>query len=236
MVFAGLTLVVTISLISFIRMHPGEARAPPALIGTIASLLPIAFFLTGLPLLLSLPIIILVHVAINYVVVATHEIQRLRHLAAVDALTGLRNRGALDKYLINSIGYALRDKGRSLSLMMIDLDYFKYINDTYGHTGGDKVLRRVASIIEKQVRAEDAVFRYGGEEFAVIMPETDAAGAVTLAQKIRRAIEDTPIIIDGKPVEVTASFGVAQYHSGEAKGEGEAAEEFIARADKALYN
>jgi diguanylate cyclase (GGDEF)-like protein len=124
-----------------------------------------------------------------------------------DALTGLYNRRAFDSALEE---LAAAPRRRPLALLMIDLDHFKRVNDTHGHQVGDEVLRQVAGVIREQVRTgTDVAARYGGEELAVIAPDTDAPGAVELAERIRRSVADLQIVAGGAVVSVTVSAGVA---------------------------
>lgn len=133
----------------------------------------------------------------------------LRLLASHDPLTELVNRrtffGTLDMEWKRS-----RRTGCLLSCVMIDVDLFKRVNDTYGHMAGDAVLRSVSRLFENCSRATDCVCRYGGEEFAVILPDTDEHGAVLWAERCRLAVAETPIPVDRASVRVTISLGVAE--------------------------
>jgi diguanylate cyclase (GGDEF)-like protein len=137
--------------------------------------------------------------------------QQLEKLADSDGLTGLANRRHFDVILDREVRRLARS-GAPLSLIMMDVDYFKKYNDCYGHVAGDDCLRQVAEAVEANThRAADIVARYGGEEFAVLLPETGHRGAVQLAERIREAILRARIPHDGSPVSdrVTSSFGVA---------------------------
>jgi len=148
--------------------------------------------------------------------------------AEVDQLTGLFNRRALLTHLRQS--WARRQRyNQGFSLMMIDIDQFKLVNDTYGHQAGDEVLRQIAQIILDQCRESDFAARYGGEEFAVVLFNTSAAEAVNLAQRCRRRIEDMVFTFQVRSVKLTASFGVAD------AGDLLSTEALIQRADQALY-
>lgn len=140
---------------------------------------------------------------------------RLRYLmellvqkAQVDGLTGLWNRAYLDDRLEAQLALATRHN-LPLSVVMIDLDHFKKINDACGHPFGDIVLRAVAALLTAVTRKEDVVCRYGGEEFAAILPQTKAAGACELAERIRVMVTRLGLTHCGQPVPVTCSFGVA---------------------------
>ncbi len=159
--------------------------------------------------------------------------QALQHLANVDGLTGLPNRRRFDDYL-NTQWINLAQEGCPLSLILCDIDYFKFYNDKYGHPGGDVCLQKVGAILsQKAQKHQDLVARYGGEEFAVIMPYTHASGAVHVALAMQAAVRDLQIVHDGSAVSqyVTLSMGVATvvptWESSPL--------DLIVRADKALY-
>jgi len=150
---------------------------------------------------------------------------RLQELATTDGLTGLRNRREFEDRLAQHVQAANR-YGHSLSMIMMDVDRFKLYNDAYGHPAGDEVLRQVASILSDKARAFDVVGRYGGEEFAVLLPETDLEGAIVVAERYRVAFEEA----DWRHRSVTASFGCAQL--GPETGSAEA---LVQAADDAMY-
>ncbi|MGD0897416.1 MAG: diguanylate cyclase [Thermoguttaceae bacterium] len=161
--------------------------------------------------------------------IRTKELQDLliEH-AHIDPLTGLPNRRALMDRL--QMEWArLQRHGGELSFIMADIDYFKRVNDTYGHSVGDKVLRAVARTIAGQCREIDLPARYGGEEFAVVVPNQGISGTVHLAERCRREIEKVNLPAKGEPIRPTASFGVA-----DAVGV-PSAELLVDRADQALY-
>ena len=136
--------------------------------------------------------------------------EKLSSLALTDGLTGLANRRAFDQELDREWKRTLRE-GSQISLLLLDIDYFKSFNDKYGHQVGDDCLRAIAIAVSKAVRATDIAARYGGEEIAVILPSTDAPGAVEVAEKVRAAIEGLKFT-PGQPeggASVTASVGVA---------------------------
>src|SRR5215217_5653779 len=149
------------------------------------------------------------------------ERDRLRQRAEVasemsmtDALTGLLNRYGLHRALQRELSEARR-YGRPLSCLLIDIDFFKAVNDTYGHAAGDAALRQAARVIAESVRGSDVVCRYGGEEFLVLAPETGVEGARALAEKIRRAISSRLFGDAGRIFPLTLSAGVAQLDPGE---------------------
>lgn len=145
-----------------------------------------------------------------------------------DELTGLPNRrGFLDAAQVELA--RARRSGRPLAIVMADLDHFKHVNDRFGHAGGDAVLRSVAAVLRSSIRSEDLVARWGGEEFILLLPETDRAGAWQAAEKVRLAVAAREIPVDATPVRVTASFGVA------AHAPDRTLDSTIADADRALY-
>lgn len=145
-----------------------------------------------------------------------------------DALTGIGNRAALDESLHREIEVAQRHK-RTLGMIVFDIDHFKNINDTYGHTTGDCLLKAITHTATETIRNSDQVFRYGGEEFVVLLPETGIEGVKQLAERIRSNVEALECICEGHHINMTASFGVAILNSDENE------ESFFVRADKALY-
>ncbi|MFO0838755.1 MAG: diguanylate cyclase [Phycisphaerae bacterium] len=156
--------------------------------------------------------------------------QRLELLANTDALTGLVNRRCLFERLQESWSLADR-KNQPLSCAMIDIDHFKSINDTHGHAAGDEVLRQVAEKCREAVRRYDICGRFGGEEFCVILPSCGLAGAVASAERLRAAIEQLEIVVDGKVIPVRASIGVAGRRASH-----EDADDMVADADAMLYS
>jgi diguanylate cyclase (GGDEF)-like protein len=131
-----------------------------------------------------------------------------RRLSIIDPLTGAHNRRYLMEQLPREIERASR-YGRTLAVIMCDVDHFKKINDSYGHQVGDEVLKWFVTRLQKGVRACDWVARYGGEEFLVVLPETNVANAATAAEHLRELIASVPCVVNGNEYSVTASFGVA---------------------------
>ncbi len=154
---------------------------------------------------------------------------KLEMVSRVDGLTQLYNRSHWQSRLNEEFSRAARYDS-PLSLIMFDLDHFKSINDTYGHLGGDAVLTTVARIVRESVRENDIPGRYGGEEFGVILVNTDEEGAKVVAERIRSTIEATAIPYEEGEISATASLGIAAYVPGI-----DDAEELIANADGALY-
>jgi diguanylate cyclase (GGDEF)-like protein len=152
----------------------------------------------------------------------------LGRLAAVDPLTGLRNRRAIEEFLGDALSAARRHE-QPLSLLLIDVDHFKAFNDRLGHRSGDAVLGHIAQALDGALRAEDAIGRWGGEEFLVVLPATDEQGAVVATERLRAALAaDQPTVAVEHGLPVTVTIGVAEWQQ-------EDCSELISRADGALY-
>lgn len=162
---------------------------------------------------------------------------RLLRSGFTDVLTGWNNRRYLQVRLTEELARARRE-GSNLVCLMLDIDRFKTVNDSYGHAAGDSVLKELAQRIESQVRASDIAARYGGEEFVVLLPATTVESGRLLAERIRKAVSATPIEIrNGKEVTITASIGIASIAPGrDIEDLKTAGESLLARADVALYN
>lgn len=145
-----------------------------------------------------------------------------------DPLTGLGSRRALETTLERDIGLALRHQ-YPVSVLVIDVDHFKKINDTFGHKAGDKVLREVARLMQSELRLTDPAFRYGGEEFVVILNKARSKGAMGLAERIRRRIAETTLEIGQNKIDVSVSIGIASVQIGDDM------HSLFERADRALY-
>ena len=152
----------------------------------------------------------------------------LEAMATTDRLTELSNRRALD-VLSDHVVKATKRRGEPLSALVFDLDRFKVVNDTHGHGFGDEVLRTVAAVCRRHIRESDTLFRWGGEEFLVLLPACGLEQAVYLAERMRAALESTVVEHGSARVSITASFGAAQWR------EGETLNDLIDRADKAQY-
>ena len=152
------------------------------------------------------------------------------HLAAQDALTGVANRRALMLALERELARATRQH-TPLALLMIDIDHFKRVNDHYGHLAGDQVLRHVVGVVRQRLRAHDVLGRYGGEEFLLLLPNTDLPGAQQLAQQLCQAVQATPCDWSGQSIAVTASVGI----SGMGVGVQVSWDTLLQSADQALY-
>jgi two-component system cell cycle response regulator len=159
-----------------------------------------------------------------------HNMQLSLEMAITDQLTGLHNRRYMARHLDTLMKNA--SDAKPISFLIMDIDYFKRVNDGYGHDVGDEVLREFASRVAANVRGIDLACRYGGEEFVVVMPDTDAGFAYTVAERLRQSIELTPFPINRAPhkINITASIGIAS--SG---GAGDDSDKLLYRADQALY-
>jgi diguanylate cyclase (GGDEF)-like protein len=143
----------------------------------------------------------------------TEQNEILKVKASIDRLTGLSNRATLDDFLAEKFANAISQRGL-LSLIMLDIDKFKSVNDTYGHQAGDAVLAVVGQLVREMARETDMAARYGGEELALILPGTSKSVAAGIAESIRRAIEARSVQSDSSTLRVTASFGVASFEPG----------------------
>jgi two-component system cell cycle response regulator len=160
-----------------------------------------------------------------------HNVQLSLEMAITDQLTGLHNRRYMSRHLDNLLAQAHKS-GKALAFVIMDIDFFKMVNDTHGHDIGDEVLREFARRISANIRGIDLACRFGGEEFVVVMPDTDIAYAYAVADRLRKSIETTPIEISRAPgkLTITISIGIAG-----SEGENDGAEELLHRADQALY-
>jgi len=149
-------------------------------------------------------------------------------LAHKDALTGVNNRSTFDNVMNREINLALRQK-HDFSMLVIDIDFFKKVNDTYGHSAGDAVLKEVADTIQHNLRTSDLVFRYGGEEFVTILNDADCDTAYVTANRILESIRDVKVDYQGQTLSVSVSIGLACLEKGDS------AASIFNRADTALY-
>jgi two-component system cell cycle response regulator len=159
------------------------------------------------------------------------NVQNSIEMAITDALTGLHNRRYMESHL-STLAEQASSRGKPLALMILDIDFFKSINDTYGHDAGDDVLREFAVRIRKSIRGIDLACRYGGEEFVIVMPETDLTVAGMVAERLRRSIAGETFAVNKgtKRIDVTISIGLATLDH-----KGEPVADVLKRADTALY-
>ena len=150
--------------------------------------------------------------------------------ALTDSLTGVLNRSTLNTTFDQEIARVKRQK-HNMSVLMLDIDFFKKVNDTFGHAAGDKALIAVTNCMKTTVREVDPIFRIGGEEFIIILGDTNQDGAELLAERIRCAVESLGIehAIDAEPFNISVSIGLASYHHGDTAGD------MMQRSDRALY-
>jgi two-component system cell cycle response regulator len=160
-----------------------------------------------------------------------HNVQLSLEMAITDQLTGLHNRRYMARHLDNLIAGA-RKSGKPLAFLIMDIDHFKSVNDSHGHDSGDEVLREFAGRISANVRGIDLACRYGGEEFVVVMPDTDMAFAYTVAERLRKSVEEAAFAISREPhkLNITISIGIAG-----SEGNVDSADKLLHRADQALY-
>jgi len=151
--------------------------------------------------------------------------------ASIDGLTGLYNRRWIDEALPRFVARYGRRDGQKVSILMVDIDFFKKVNDTYGHPAGDQVIVTVAQMLRNNLRPADLVARYGGEEFLVILPDTDRDQARLVGERVRVAVADAVLAVEGSPElrRITVSLG------GACLAHGQAMADLVATADRALY-
>jgi two-component system cell cycle response regulator len=161
-----------------------------------------------------------------------HNVQLSLEMAITDQLTGLHNRHYMSRHLDNLLSSAAQS-GKELAFLILDIDYFKAVNDGHGHDIGDEVLKEFANRVAANIRGIDLACRYGGEEFVVVMPDTDVTLAFTIAERLRKSIEQNPIAISRAPgaLNITISIGIAG-----SEGPSDTAEALLHRADQALYS
>jgi diguanylate cyclase (GGDEF)-like protein len=156
--------------------------------------------------------------------------EQQRQLAVRDGLTGLYNRRAFGELLASSIANEDRRPGGSLGLVILDLDHFKKLNDTYGHPAGDAALRSLARLLNQHLRKGDQAARYGGEEFVVILPGSDEERSMGAAERLRSALEKHRFVFEGARIPLSASLGVAIWPA-----DGKEPEALLSASDRALY-
>ncbi len=155
-------------------------------------------------------------------------IARVRHLTRRDALTGLLNRRALEEHLARL--QAKTERGRPNAVLVLDVDHFKRINDELGHAGGDAALQHLSRVLGETLRDTDCFGRLGGEEFALLLPDTDLDGAMLVAERLRDLLQKQPLAWGDKLWPISASFGVATMRAGDSNGR-----DALTRADAAMY-
>ncbi|MCA9602302.1 MAG: diguanylate cyclase [Polyangiales bacterium] len=154
--------------------------------------------------------------------------EAIYRMTIIDGLTGVHNKRYLIETLEREIPRARRHK-RPLALVMLDVDHFKKVNDSYGHLAGDYVLKEICNVAKERIRPDDIVARYGGEEFAIVLPETNLEGAVRIAEQLRTLIESKEFEFEGERIQVTISLGTSQLE------DGADVTQFVKAADEKLY-
>lgn len=166
-------------------------------------------------------------VSASYVLQSNELFQTMKHYATIDALTNLGNVRQFDLEMNRHIGNKYM-KNDSLCLLLIDIDHFKYVNDTYGHPAGDEVLKQVGRILLENAPFQNLVFRKGGEEFALLLPKKRVAFGTRIGEQIRLAVEKHSFQLqNGEKIKITVSVGLSEYKK--------SPEQFIQSADDALY-
>jgi diguanylate cyclase (GGDEF)-like protein len=162
--------------------------------------------------------------------------EELRRLAITDSLTGLFNRRHFNKLAEDEIRRSVR-YSRPLSVMLFDIDFFKRVNDTFGHASGDRVLSLIGRTTQEMLRATEISARYGGEEFIVLFPETSSSEAAAVAERLRAKIEETAFLPRENGLAITASFGVSDFpgHTHHSKSHESLLSELVNNADRAMY-
>lgn len=158
------------------------------------------------------------------------ENRQLRRLLGIDSLTGIPNRYRVMRFLENEIARCRRYDGSTFSVLFLDIDYYRKVNESLGHQGGDAILRELAQRLQGALRRYDAIGRYGGEEFLIVLPNTPADKAALAAERLRsKIIAAKPFTWDGKEVAVTVSIGIAEFRREDT------APDLIEAADVAMY-
>jgi diguanylate cyclase (GGDEF)-like protein len=175
------------------------------------------------------PVLLVAYITTMFSADIRYGLQHAKLLSETDELTGLFNTRGFAIAANRLFGQAMR-YGRPASVLMIDSDHLKTVNDSHGHEAGNRLLRQVANAVQAELRATDVPARYGGDEFIVLLPETPPKGALDVAERIRNAIGARPLAIDGRSIAATVSIGVACYPE-----DGRSLDALAARADRALY-
>jgi len=155
----------------------------------------------------------------------------VKNMAIYDTLTTLYNRRYLEERLVAEAQKSFYG-GSTLSLVMVDIDHFKKVNDTFGHTDGDKVLQEIASLLKSAVRKKDTIARYGGEEFLLVLPDADVEEASMIAERVRKLIENTLFEVGNTRIHMTVSLGISNFPTHHPKSK----EDLVKKADQALYD
>jgi diguanylate cyclase (GGDEF)-like protein len=175
------------------------------------------------------PVLLVAYITTMFSADIRYGLQHAKLLSETDDLTGLYNTRGFAIAANRLFGQAAR-YGRPASVLMVDSDNLKHVNDTHGHDAGSRLLRQIANAVQAELRASDVPARYGGDEFIVLLPETPPKGALEVAERIRNAIASRPLAIDDRNLQATVSIGIACYPE-----DGRTLDALAARADRALY-
>ena len=175
------------------------------------------------------PVILVAYIVTMFSADIRYGLSRAKLLSETDELTGLLNMRGFSIAANRLFGQALR-YNRPATVLMIDSDNLKAVNDTHGHEAGNRLLRQLTRLVQAELRYTDVLARYGGDEFIVLLPETPPAGALEVANRIRDAVAGAPLDLEGKQVTCTASIGVASHPA-----DGNTMDAVVARADRAMY-
>lgn len=176
------------------------------------------------------PVLLVAYITTMFSADIRYGLQHAKLLSETDDLTGLYNTRGFAIAANRLFGQAMR-YGRPASVLMVDSDNLKHVNDSHGHEAGNRLLRQLANAVQAELRATDVPARYGGDEFIVLLPETPPKGAMDVAERIRNAIGARPLALDGQQLSATVSIGVACYPE-----DGRTLDALAARADRALYH
>jgi diguanylate cyclase (GGDEF)-like protein len=175
------------------------------------------------------PVVLVAYIVTMFSADIRYGLNRAKLLSETDDLTGLFNTRGFAIAADRLFGQAVR-YGRPASILMIDADNLKQVNDAYGHEAGNRLLRHLTRIIQAELRYTDVPARYGGDEFVVLLPETPEKGAIEVAERIRDAVAGAPLDVEGRRVACSVSIGIASF-----PGDGQTLDALIARADRAMY-
>jgi diguanylate cyclase (GGDEF)-like protein len=181
------------------------------------------------PLAQLLPMVLVAYITTMFSADIRYGLNKAKLLSETDGLTGLYNLRGFSIIMARDFGQAIRH-ARPLSVLMIDSDNLKTINNEHGHEAGNELLCMITACMKAQLRTSDVPSRFGGDEFVVLLPETGAKGARDVAERMRKSIAETPLNLDGKSVFVTVSIGIASYPE-----DGAGIDVIMERADQAMY-
>lgn len=217
---AKITTLIEVALIAACQVYLGGSFSPDKLLS-----LP---FVGGFAAQIA-PVLLVAYIVTMFSADIRYGLNRAKLLSETDELTGLLNMRGFSIVANRLFGQALRYK-RAVSVLMIDSDNLKAVNDSYGHEAGNRLLRQLTRLVLAELRYTDVLARYGGDEFIVLLPETPPKGALEVASRIRDAVAGVPLELEGKPVSSSVSVGVAAHPA-----DGNTLDALVARADRAMY-